>query len=378
MKEKMTRNNLQLVLPIILIMAIVCPVVNGYWIGNRVWLDTNEDGLQNSVHNDYCDNEPSAITEPGVEGVVVNLYNCDTEELLATTTTDPDGYYYFGTTGEHCGMQTFGLDYNMMPGTFFVEFELPGGYEFTMLDAGDDWDDSDADSLGRSHCITLSPGPSATNPNYPPRLIYDVSLDAGLIEAPDEQCGECKGKVTQLTLRYDGSSTAEILVTRKVGRRDDPADGEVFWGEEVEPGDEFTVFGNDKDGTLGTEISVYIDGILNTKIHTSCSRPIYPGMISGLFGVVEAYSREGGLICALGPVNIIKAEYKSDKSEFKVEATSIDGGSVTLTVVGYGDMTWKADKSKYEYKVKPVSDPGATITVTSSGGGQDTANVTHK
>jgi beta-lactam-binding protein with PASTA domain len=76
-------------------------------------------------------------------------------------------------------------------------------------------------------------------------------------------------------------------------------------------------------------------------------------------------------------VTIIKAEYKSDKSEFKVEATSSEGGSVTLTVVGYGTMTWKADKSKYEYKVKPVADPGATVTVTSSGGGQDTASVKH-
>jgi beta-lactam-binding protein with PASTA domain len=87
---------------------------------------------------------------------------------------------------------------------------------------------------------------------------------------------------------------------------------------------------------------------------------------------------------SLGPassgdtVTIIKAEYKADKLEFKVEATSSEGGSVTLTVVGYGDMTWKSDKNKYEYKVKDVPDPGATVTVTSTGGGQDTAAVTHK
>ena len=77
-------------------------------------------------------------------------------------------------------------------------------------------------------------------------------------------------------------------------------------------------------------------------------------------------------------VAIIKAEYKSDKSELKVEATSSDNGNVTLTVVGYGQMTYKSDKLKYEYKGKNVANPGATVTVTSSGGGQDTANVTQK
>jgi len=75
-------------------------------------------------------------------------------------------------------------------------------------------------------------------------------------------------------------------------------------------------------------------------------------------------------------VTITKAEYKSDKSELKVEATSSDQPSVTLTVVGYGTMTWK--DTKYEYKGKGVANPGPTVTVTSSGGGQDTKTVTQK
>ena len=75
-------------------------------------------------------------------------------------------------------------------------------------------------------------------------------------------------------------------------------------------------------------------------------------------------------------VTITKAEYKSDRDEFKVEAISSAGGTVTLTVVGFGDMTWK--KGKYVHKMKRAADPGATVTVTSSGGGQDTANVTYK
>ncbi len=92
------------------------------------------------------------------------------------------------------------------------------------------------------------------------------------------------------------------------------------------------------------------------------------------------------LLCSLGPVatdavtpdvvTVTKAEYKADKDEFKVEATSSDQPSVTLTVVGYGAMTWK--NNKYEYKAKGDDNPGPTVTVTSSGGGQDTSNVSQR
>jgi hypothetical protein len=90
------------------------------------------------------------------------------------------------------------------------------------------------------------------------------------------------------------------------------------------------------------------------------------------------------IICTIsdGPVpsgdtvTITKAEWKSDKSELKVEATSSDQPSVTLAVDGYGAMTWK--NNKYEYKGKGVANPGATVTVTSSGGGEDTANVSQR
>lgn len=77
-------------------------------------------------------------------------------------------------------------------------------------------------------------------------------------------------------------------------------------------------------------------------------------------------------------VIITKAEYSVNKSELKVEATSSDGGSVILTVVNYGDMTYKASTDTHKYSDKPVADPGQTITVMSSGGGLDTETVKHK
>lgn len=77
-------------------------------------------------------------------------------------------------------------------------------------------------------------------------------------------------------------------------------------------------------------------------------------------------------------VEITKAEYSVKKSELKVEATSNKGGDVILTVVGYGDMTYKVSSDTHKYSDKPVADPGATITVTSTGGGEDTVTVKHK
>ena len=51
------------------------------------------------------------------------------------------------------------------------------------------------------------------------------------------------------------------------------------------------------NGTLSAEIKVFIDGELNASIHTSCSKPIGPGLISGDFLVVEGASRNGGPLC---------------------------------------------------------------------------------
>ncbi|MEE9466660.1 MAG: hypothetical protein V3W14_13915 [Candidatus Neomarinimicrobiota bacterium] len=71
-------------------------------------------------------------------------------------------------------------------------------------------------------------------------------------------------------------------------------------------------------------------------------------------------------------VRITKAEWKADRLELKVEATSSEQPDVTLEVVGFGEMIFK--KGKYQYKVKPELNPG-TVTVISSQGGSATATI---
>ncbi len=217
-------------------------------IGDTVWFDTDGDGIQDGG-------------EPGVPDVTVNLYDC-TDAFVASLQTDADGYYLFG-----------GLE----PGSYYVEFILPAGNVFTSQDVGgDDNVDSDADPVtGKTVCTVLGDDE------------FDHSWDAGLVDEPD--FGDCDGKVTQLTVRYDGAIVdAHIVVMQKKNI--------VAFDGIVQPGEQFTFNGQDRHGTLGPETYYYVNGVYNTNIHTSCSQPIGPGLVSGDFTVIEGYSRHGGLL----------------------------------------------------------------------------------
>ncbi|MBA4252159.1 MAG: hypothetical protein C0425_09495 [Chlorobiaceae bacterium] len=112
-------------------------------IGDRVWEDKNNNGIQD-------------LNENGVGGVTVRLFNCD-NNLVATTTTNSNGIYTFT---------------NLAPGDYYVEFVLPSGYSFTSRDQGSDNSrDSDANvSTGRTDCTTITSGEN------------DLSWDAGIFK----------------------------------------------------------------------------------------------------------------------------------------------------------------------------------------------------
>jgi hypothetical protein len=114
-------------------------VPTGNILGNRVWFDSNANGMQ----------DPG---EGGISGLCVNLYG-ERDALLASTTTDSNGYYGF----------------SVVPGDYSVEFLKPANLAFTSQHAGPDTLDSDADPMtGRATAHVAS----------------DVlSVDAGLIPA---------------------------------------------------------------------------------------------------------------------------------------------------------------------------------------------------
>ncbi len=110
-------------------------------LGDRVWVDTDLDGVQDA-------------DEPGLAGVTVDALD-DAGTVVATTTTDSDG----------------GYDLAVRPGTYRVRFSLPSGHSFTERGVGGDAAiDSDADvATGLTTAVTVEQGDEVTD------------LDAGVI-----------------------------------------------------------------------------------------------------------------------------------------------------------------------------------------------------
>jgi hypothetical protein len=127
-------------------------------LGNRVWLDENKNGRQESY-------------EPGVSGICVNLYD-EANLLIESTTTDTNGYYGF----------------NVQSTKYIAEFILPEWLSFTTQNIGDENADSDVDQLsGRVDADVQS-----TN----------LFLDAGLI--PSEQLIPTPSETTKIPLAEVG------------------------------------------------------------------------------------------------------------------------------------------------------------------------------
>ena len=114
-------------------------------LGDKVWLDVNQNGIQDSGEN-------------GFANVTVKLYN-SSNTLVATTTTDANGAYGFAT---------------LAPGTYSVIFAAPSGYSISpKLQGSDAAKDSDPDpSTGQTANITLTAGQNNT------------AVDAGMYVTP--------------------------------------------------------------------------------------------------------------------------------------------------------------------------------------------------
>ncbi len=110
-------------------------------IGDKVWNDTDLDGVQDE-------------NEMGVYNVTVELIDAETNEVIATTTTDATGNYYFD---------------DVEPGKYIVHFVPSTNWEIVDADQGDDDTvDSDADQDGYTQVIDFDGG-------------EDLTIDCGLV-----------------------------------------------------------------------------------------------------------------------------------------------------------------------------------------------------
>jgi hypothetical protein len=118
-------------------------VQTNHMLGNRVWHDKNQNGIQDP-------------REGGVGGICINLLD-EHGNWLQRTTTDSNGYYGF----------------NVEVGRYIIEFVKPSWLEFTQQNVGDEATDSDVDSVsGRTDEI----GESTSS---------FLFWDAGLVPSPN-------------------------------------------------------------------------------------------------------------------------------------------------------------------------------------------------
>ena len=163
-------------------------------IGDYVWLDQNQDGIQDGV-------------EFGILGVTVNLYDSN-NNLIDTTLTDDFGHYLFD---------------NLVPGDYYIEVIPLPGYNVSLQDVGDDALDSDIDATvgptyGQTIVTTLDP--NEHDPTWDAGLYNDSAaigdlvwhdIDADGIQDPGEP-----GIENVTVVLYDVNNTAIHTTTTDV------------------------------------------------------------------------------------------------------------------------------------------------------------------
>jgi SdrD B-like domain/LPXTG cell wall anchor motif len=128
-------------------------------LGDRVWLDVNENGVQD-------------IGEKGVADVAVDLFDCDGAQLK-NTTTDSAGSYGFA---------------ELLPGCYVVQFVQPATMQFTKPGVGSPETNSNADvNTGRTVEVTLIGGQ------------VDPTIDAGVFLKPAIKQGTTPTTVAAVT-----------------------------------------------------------------------------------------------------------------------------------------------------------------------------------
>jgi uncharacterized repeat protein (TIGR01451 family) len=109
-------------------------------LGDFVWVDANDDGIQNDGPTGVND-VFMQLFQPGVDGVPGTI---DDVEIATTITSDSPtstpGWYLFP---------------GLAPATYFVRMTRPPNFDIAQRDTTADANDSDSDPLGNSHAVTL-------------------------------------------------------------------------------------------------------------------------------------------------------------------------------------------------------------------------------
>jgi uncharacterized repeat protein (TIGR01451 family) len=185
------------------------PIPPTYGIGDKIWNDTNRDGIQDTG-------------EPGLGGVTVTI-TCTPSGggtvIVRTTTTDQNGYYFFD---------------QLPPGQCQVKVSPPSGYEFVPRGVGSNPRiDSNCDATGTTTTIDLLNDPNLVDaalaiPNgYPLPVLgtrADLTIDCGLVQSgpllkiektadPPEGAAVSPNQVITYTIKGTNTSQQSISAT---------------------------------------------------------------------------------------------------------------------------------------------------------------------
>ncbi len=150
---------------------------------------------------------------------------------------------------------------------------------------------------------------------------------------------------------------------------------------------QFTATGSFDDGSTADLTSTATWTSSNTAVATVDASGLATGIEAGTTDITatqDGVTSDDAAALDVTPatttdtVTITKAEYKLRNGELNVEATSSEGGTAVLTVVGYGQMTYDSRKDKYKLKKRGVTDPGEFVMVISDLGGSATKTVKYK
>ncbi|NRA13771.1 MAG: hypothetical protein HRT57_17660, partial [Crocinitomicaceae bacterium] len=166
---------------------------------------------------------------------------------------------------------------------------------------------------------------------------------------PPVSC-ECMGGVVQLVVEYNG--VLGQTITTNSGEITDNGDGTytIFGGE----GDGGMGMGMGESGTLDKDLNLS-DGSVDSYLHTSCSKPLDPGVVFGKFTIVSYIDKEGHACptdpsipncdCEGGLFELVVKHINGSGQTISTNTGNIvDNGNGTYTVTNggekLGDKNW--------------------------------------
>lgn len=110
----------------------------------------------------------------------------------------------------------------------------------------------------------------------------------------EEPCVDCDSNIVELTFRYDG-----ILQDTPI--RIETPEGEVLFEDTLQTNEEFTITTSALDGTLGSDLVVFVDNEQVANLATDCTQVLGPDFIFGDIEIIAGVTETGGQLC---PVQI--------------------------------------------------------------------------